>query len=218
MKTHSQVEELSDSLRQNDDILDPLELMVSISHVVGTVESGTQVQQRCNSFMRAHLVGRYGGGRLVSSNWTDLRFKLRSQLGQLKRLVRLRHGVCLDICDLLSEFDYFPFHFRIPTAFPDSLKVGFNFTVKLQSTTPRASRVGVLDNIASKLYRRLVDNAEKMGHITEGPMAHSPSAVGIRYKLVSPAGASFLPGHHSRRYRRYCRGSCQVPPWQHCVS
>lgn len=120
--------------------------------------------------MRAHLVGRYGGGRLVSSNRTDLRFKLRGQLGLLKRLLRLRHGrdgVRLNICDLLSEFDYFPFHFRIPAALPDSLEVGFNFTIKFQSTTPRARRVGVLNHIASKLYRELVNNLESPGHITQ---------------------------------------------------
>lgn len=39
MKTYLQVEKLGHSLSENDNVLDPPELMVSISHVVGAIES-----------------------------------------------------------------------------------------------------------------------------------------------------------------------------------
>lgn len=69
-------------------------------------------------------------------------------------LLLLGHGrdsIRLDVGNLFPQLDDLSFHLRIATALPNSLEVGFDFTVKFQATTTGAVHPWVLNYIAAQL-------------------------------------------------------------------
>lgn len=110
-------------------------------NVVSGAAASLEVEQRGDGFVRAHQ-------RRVS------RVRVRSRLRHGRvNVVAIFHSepLRMGLAEVSSKALNLAFHLGVLGALPDTLKVGFDLALELQSDTSRARLKRVLNDVASQL-------------------------------------------------------------------
>ncbi len=134
-----QIEDFHYTIMRYRDILQSLrhiDLPTGTPQIV-PFKARSQIKQRRDRFMRAHVLIRNTSRALIHTARSILGFPLT--------------GRCLLIRNLFPEFDNLPLHLGIATPLPNPLEIGLDLALELQSSTSSAYCEGLLNDIASKL-------------------------------------------------------------------